>query len=74
VYAPRRARRDLGPSRARTQSRQRLCLGSRLTGSVVALEALEAWLNATPAEGRHVARIAKIDELDGHLVDDERYP
>jgi len=41
-------------------------------GSVVALEALEAWLNATPAEGRHVARIAKIDELDGHLVDDER--
>ncbi len=49
-----------------------LCLGSRLTGSVVALEALEAWLNATPAEGRHVARIAKIDELDGHLVDDER--
>jgi len=29
-------------------------------------------LNATPAEGRHVARIAKIDELDGHLVDDER--
>ena len=39
---------------------------------LAALEALEAWLNATPAEGRHVARIAKIDELDGHLVDDER--
>jgi ribose 5-phosphate isomerase B len=42
-----------------------LCLGARLTGTVVAIEALEAWLNATPGAGRHVARIAKIDELDG---------
>jgi ribose 5-phosphate isomerase B len=41
-----------------------LCLGSRLTGSVVAIEALEAWLNAVPAEGRHVARNEKLDELD----------
>jgi ribose 5-phosphate isomerase B len=49
-----------------------LCLGSRLTGATVAVEALDAWLNATPASGRHVARIAKLDELDGHLVDDER--
>jgi ribose 5-phosphate isomerase B len=49
-----------------------LCLGSRLTGSVVAIEALESWLNATPAEGRHVARIVKLDELDEQLVDDER--
>jgi ribose 5-phosphate isomerase B len=49
-----------------------LCLGSRLTGATVAVEALEAWLSATPAEGRHVVRIAKLDELDQHLVDDER--
>jgi ribose 5-phosphate isomerase RpiB len=40
----------------------------------VAIEALEAWLHATPAEGRHVTRIAKLDELDEHLVDDERQP
>ena len=49
-----------------------LCLGARLTGPVVAIEALGAWLNATPGEGRHVTRIAKIDELDEILVDDER--
>jgi ribose 5-phosphate isomerase B len=49
-----------------------LCLGARLTGSVVAIEALGAWLNATPGDGRHAARIAKIDELDEILVDDER--
>jgi ribose 5-phosphate isomerase B len=49
-----------------------LCLGARLTGTAVALEALEAWLKATPGEGRHMTRVAKIDELDEHLVDDER--
>jgi ribose 5-phosphate isomerase B len=49
-----------------------LCLGARLTGPVVAVDALGAWLNATPGEGRHVTRIAKIDELDEHLADDER--
>jgi ribose 5-phosphate isomerase B len=49
-----------------------LCLGARLTGATVAVDALEAWLNATPAQGRHVARIAKLDELDEQLVDDER--
>src|SRR5579863_3496946 len=49
-----------------------LCLGSRLTGTVVAIEALDAWLSAAPGEGRHVTRIAKIDELDEILVDDER--
>jgi ribose 5-phosphate isomerase B len=49
-----------------------LCLGTRITGPVVAIESVEAWLNATPADGRHVARIAKIDELDERLVGDER--
>jgi ribose 5-phosphate isomerase B len=49
-----------------------LCLGARLTGATVAVEALEAWLNATPGQGRHVTRVTKLDELDEHLVDDER--
>lgn len=49
-----------------------LCLGARLTGPVVALEALHAWLEATPAPGRHVTRIAKLDQLDALRRDDER--
>ena len=49
-----------------------LCLGARLTGPTVAVEALGAWLNATPAPGRHDVRIAKLDELDKLLVADER--
>jgi ribose 5-phosphate isomerase B len=49
-----------------------LCLGARLTGPVVAIEALDAWLKAVPGEGRHITRIAKIDELDEHLVEHER--
>ncbi|HEY1762757.1 MAG TPA: RpiB/LacA/LacB family sugar-phosphate isomerase, partial [Acidimicrobiales bacterium] len=40
-----------------------LCLGERLTGSVVAVETLEAWLRATP-EARHEARIEKLRQLD----------
>jgi len=47
-----------------------LCLGSRLTGATVAVEALQAWLNATPVQGRHAARITKLDELDDHLADE----
>jgi ribose 5-phosphate isomerase B len=49
-----------------------LCLGARLTGATVAVDALEAWLGAAPGEGRHVTRVAKLDELDERLVDDER--
>jgi ribose 5-phosphate isomerase RpiB len=33
----------------------------------VALDALEAWLHATPGEGRHLARVAKLAELDQHV-------
>jgi ribose 5-phosphate isomerase B len=46
-----------------------ICFGARLTGELVAVEALEAWLHATPAEGRHERRIAKLDVLDEHLND-----
>ena len=41
-----------------------LCLGARLTGAVVAIDAIDAWLRATPESGRHDDRIAKIDVLD----------
>jgi ribose 5-phosphate isomerase B len=43
-----------------------LCLGGRLTGSSVALEALAAWLNAVP-ENRHEARIQKLNDLDAAM-------
>jgi len=37
-----------GHSRASTITRNVLCMGGRLLGSVVAIESMEAWLNATP--------------------------
>ena len=40
-----------------------LCIGERLTGAEVALEALAAWLGASFDGGRHEARVAKIDAL-----------
>jgi ribose 5-phosphate isomerase B len=49
-----------------------LCLGARLIGESVAVEALAAWLNATPGEGRHLQRIAKLSALDAALT--ERQP
>ena len=44
-----------------------LCLGGRLTGSIVALDALAAWLQAVP-ETRHARRIEKLAALDDALV------
>lgn len=41
-----------------------LCLGARLLGPQVALDALDAWLGATPGEGRHLGRIEKLGQLD----------
>jgi len=49
-----------------------LCLGARVTGPVVAEEALRAWLDAVPGTGRHIERIEKINELDRLLVEQER--
>jgi len=49
-----------------------LCLGARLIGPPVAVDALEAWLNAIPGEGRHLNRIAKLDALDVQLSEGER--
>ena len=39
-------------------------LGARLIGAPVALDALAAWLGAELSEGRHLARIAKLSQLD----------
>jgi ribose 5-phosphate isomerase B len=49
-----------------------LCLGARLIGAPVAVDALEAWLKATPAEGRHLSRIGKLDALDELASEEER--
>jgi ribose 5-phosphate isomerase B len=48
-----------------------LCLGGRLTGSIVAVEAMEAWLKATP-QARHDGRIEKLRELDLELALEEK--
>jgi ribose 5-phosphate isomerase B len=40
-----------------------ICLGERLIGSQVAVDALDAFLAATFEGGRHTARVAKIDAL-----------
>ena len=41
-----------------------LCLGARVIGPVVAVDCVDAWLGATPGEGRHIGRIAKLSSLD----------
>jgi ribose 5-phosphate isomerase B len=41
-----------------------LCLGARLTGPQVALDAVAAWLDAPLGEGRHLGRIEKLHRLD----------
>ncbi len=40
-----------------------MCVGSRLTGDEVALDALEAFLGAAFQDGRHTGRVAKIEAL-----------
>lgn len=41
-----------------------LCMGARLIGPTVAQDALAAWLGAQPGDGRHLARIDKLRQLD----------
>jgi len=41
-----------------------ICFGARLTGEAVILEAVDAYLAATPGGDRHLTRIAKIAALD----------
>jgi len=41
-----------------------LCLGARTVGPGVALDAVDAWLDAVPAFGRHLVRLNKLAALD----------
>lgn len=45
-----------------------VCVGARLTGTVVAIDALGAFLEAPEEGGRHDARIEKLAGLDRELV------
>jgi ribose 5-phosphate isomerase B len=40
-----------------------ICLGERLVGPQVALDAVDAWLDARFEGGRHAERVAKLDAL-----------
>ncbi|HEY1832584.1 MAG TPA: ribose 5-phosphate isomerase B [Acidimicrobiales bacterium] len=51
-----------------------VCLGSRITGPSVAIDALGAFLDAHEEHGRHDGRIAKLAELDGELEHSEGTP
>jgi ribose 5-phosphate isomerase B len=42
-----------------------VCLGSRVTGEDTALDAVDAWLDASFEGGRHAGRVAKLAGLDG---------
>ena len=41
-----------------------LCLGERITGSGLALDIVDEWLNASFEGGRHQRRVDMINELD----------
>ena len=41
-----------------------ICFGERVTGQQTALDLVDAFLAATPQEGRHLNRIAKLAALD----------
>jgi ribose 5-phosphate isomerase B len=45
-----------------------VCLGSRVTGVAVAIDAVVAFLSASEEGGRHETRIAKLADLDRELV------
>ena len=45
-----------------------VCLGSRVVGTAVAIDAVVAFLSASEEGGRHEARIAKLADLDRELV------
>ena len=48
-----------------------LCLGARLIGELVAIDALDAWLHATP-QARHLGRIEKLRALDERSFEERR--
>jgi ribose 5-phosphate isomerase B len=44
-----------------------ICIGERLTGPQVAIDAVDAWLGASFEGGRHEGRVAKLDALGGTM-------
>ncbi|MEI6092931.1 MAG: ribose 5-phosphate isomerase B [bacterium] len=42
-----------------------LCLGSRVVGNGLALDIVDAWLNAEFEGGRHAGRVDKISKIEG---------
>jgi ribose 5-phosphate isomerase B len=42
-----------------------LCLGARVLGPAVIVDAIDAWLATEPGAGRHLGRLEKLAELDG---------
>lgn len=49
-----------------------LCLGQRLTGEQVALDAVDAWLAARFGAGRHQRRIDKISALEASAAPEQQ--
>ena len=46
-----------------------ICLGARVTGPEVAVEALDAFLATAPEGGRHARRVAQIASLEARVAD-----
>lgn len=51
-----------------------VCLGARLVGSQVALEALDTFLSSTWEAGRHARRVNKITELERDAAQAQEQP
>ncbi|MEX2659663.1 MAG: ribose 5-phosphate isomerase B [Acidimicrobiales bacterium] len=51
-----------------------VCLGARLVGSQVALEALDTFLSSTWEAGRHARRVNKITELERDAAQGQEQP
>jgi len=46
-----------------------ICFGERLIGPEVAIDAVDAWLDAEFEGGRHAGRVAKLDALGSDASD-----
>jgi ribose 5-phosphate isomerase B len=49
-----------------------ICLGERLVGPQVALDCVDAWLDAEFEGGRHAGRVAKLADLDRPDLNDRK--
>ncbi len=53
---------------------QVLCLGARVLGSSLAMEIVDAYLDAEHAGGRHAARVEKIMGIEGKYCEGGKHP